>query len=185
MSEVALVIGNLHPGDEEYVLGQMGLDLEDESDVERPAWARYDGRVEEIALLNLATVVFFTNYVFQLQGLTHRERSRSRFKNLPEWENNIWLPTALDFRPRDPLDRGIFIGSALALRDELTEIRRLSDLELGAIPPGYEGMRAGQTLPDSFRLTDDRDCVRWVWRGLWDGADLAVRSVAPMSCFAA
>ncbi len=185
MSEVVLVIGNLHTADEEYVLEQMGFDLEDDSDVEPPAWARYDGRVEEITLLNLATLVFFTNYVLQLQGLTDRKRSRSRFKNLPEWETNVWLPTPLDFRPPDPRDRGIFIGSALDLRDELDEIRRLSDLGLGELPPGYEDMRAGHALPVSFKLAEDRDCIRWVWRGLWDGADLAVRNTAPMSCFAA
>jgi hypothetical protein len=186
---VDLEIGKLFEQDEEHVLEELGYDLDLPED--RPAWARHEGPAERIALLNLASLVFFTDYVARLEGLkdTNHALGRTRFKNLPFRETSIWLPVPLE-HPLDEAspDRPIFIGSALDLLEDLAEIQRRSDLGLGAVPKAYDDMRANfeefAGLP-SFRLDDDRDTIRWVWRGLRDGAELAVRVGAPMCCLAA
>ncbi len=188
MSSIDLEVGKLSEDDEEYVLGELGYDL-DRADT-CPAWTRYEGPTVRIALLNLASLVYFTDYVARLDGFkdTTRALGRTRFRNLPVWEKSIWLPGPLEKRPRDANpDRPVFIASSLELLADLAEIQRRSELALGAVPKAYDDMRADFDAFAgllSFRLEDERDTIRWVWQGLRDGAELAIRSGAPMCCFA-
>jgi len=81
-------------------------------------------------------------------------------------------------------DWPVFLGSCQGLLTDLNEIQRLSDVDLGNTPEGYDKMRAdyGVFFRSGFELSDDRSIVKWVWKGLHEGADLSLRSTAPMLC---
>lgn len=182
MSMVDLAIGTLPPD-----LEEAALEKEERLGVPHMLeWERYAGPTEEIGLLNLASIVFFTDYVASLEGRSQWDGPHeSRFKNLPSWETNIWLPGR--FEASDEVgDDYTFLGSCAALLDELTEIQRTSKLSLGVvIPDRYREMRADfraycrSSLEPSTPVADD-DVIRWIWQGLWDGAEMAVRKRAPM-----
>jgi hypothetical protein len=142
----------------------------------------------QLSLLNLASLVFFTDYVARLEGFKDSSRAlgKIRFKNLPLWETSVWLPTRLNVVPEPRPGYPVFIGSAVTLLEELTEIQRASDLELGGAPEGYDRMRADLSAfySSPFRLADERDIHRWVWRGLRDAAEAAAQMGAPGCCFA-
>lgn len=189
MSSIDLEIGKLSEFDEEHVLEELGYDVE--SADAHPAWSRYERPTVRIALLNLASLVCFTDYVARLDKFKDPARAlgRAHSKNLPVWETSIWLPERLEKRPQDAdSDCPIFIGSSLDLLADLTEIQGRSELALGTVPKAYHDMRADFDAFAgllSFNLEDERDTIRWVWQGLRDGAELAIKSGAPMCCYAA
>lgn len=190
MSMVEVVVGRMPEDLEQHVLEELGFDLDliEDGESTPPEWARYDGPGVQLSLLNLASLVFFTDYVARLEGFKDSSRAlgKMRFKNLPLWETSVWLPTRLNIVPEPRPSYPVFIGSAVTLLEELTEIQRASDLELGGAPEGYDRMRADLSAfcSSPFRLADERDIHRWVWRGLRDGAEAAAQMGAPVCCFA-
>jgi len=190
MSMVEVVVGKLPEDLEQHVLEELGFDLDSIEDGEStpPEWTRYEGPEVRLSLLNLASLVHFTDHVARLEGFKDSGRAlgRMRFKNLPLWETSVWLPTRLNVLPTPRPVSATFIGSAVALLEELGEIQRASDLELGSAPEGNDRMRADSSAfrVTPFRLADDRDIHRWVRRGLWDGAEAAVKLGAPAWLFA-
>jgi hypothetical protein len=184
MSMVDLSIGKLPDELEETALAQ----LEERGLSHLTEWQQYDGATEEINLLNLASVVFFTDYVAELEGHDGWEGSeKSRFKNLPNFREHIWLPARFKASPEGVPGDSTFLGSCPNLLDELAEIQRLSTLSLATVPVAYLDMRKDlrafyrASLTSSSTVPDD-DIIRWIWRGLWEGAELAIRNGAPMLC---
>jgi hypothetical protein len=151
-------------------------------------WTMAAQCVAVIPLLNTASIAAFNRFVAALEGLTDNDAmDRTTFKNLPWWLVSVWLP--IDFDPPRELgsDEGdpVFVGSCQRLVRELEEIKAKSPISMGDAPADYQIMR-----PDQYRkwlvsvsgepLTNE-DTLRWIWRALRDGAELAMRSNAPMT----
>jgi hypothetical protein len=144
-----------------------------------------------LCFLNGASLVAFLEHVGVVEGypdsntaLRAFERGESRFKNMPCWENSIWLP--FDFESAGTLedDPTVFVGSGPALLRELTDLQQRSPLGLGASPNGYERMR--QDIRAFYRdrrplQLDDADIIRWIWRALFDGATIANKSMSALA----
>jgi hypothetical protein len=144
-----------------------------------------------LCFLNGASLVAFLEHVGVVEGypdsntaLRAFERGESRFKNMPCWENSIWLP--FDFESAGTLedDPTVFVGSGPALLRELTDLQQRSPLGLGASPNGYERMR--QNIRAFYRdrrplQLDDADIIRWIWRALFDGATIAHSSTSALA----
>ena len=84
MSMVELIIGKLPDELEEAATAAL-----DELGIARSTeWLRYDGPVQQLSLLNLASVTLFNDHVARLEGFKNSVGAevRSRFKNLPYWE---------------------------------------------------------------------------------------------------
>ena len=98
-------------------------------------------------------------------------------RNLPWWENSLWLP--VDFEDAGTLedDPTFFVGSCQALLRDLDALKVKSPLNLGEAPPAYAEMRADfqkfVRAGDALGLSAD-DCVRWVWKALREAAELAI-----------
>ena len=145
-----------------------------------------DEEVAMLCFLNGASIVEFLEHVGVVEGYPDRdmalrafERGDSRLKNMPCWENSIWLP--FDFEPAGTLadDPTVFVGSGPALLRELTDLQQRSPLGLGASPNGYERMRQDirAFYRDSRELQlDEADTIRWIWRALFDGATIAIEA---------
>lgn len=156
----------------------------------------FEGPEDKTALcfLNGASVMVFLDHIASLEGHADSrsafaafERGDTAFKNVPWWDDAVWLPFDV---PRvgpmkdDPDSFATFVGSATALARELPEIQRRSPLGLGAEPPGYARMRQDITefyKDMNFRLDGDTDIIRWIWLALNDGAELAIHSRAILS----
>ena len=41
-------------------------------------------------------------------------------------------------------------------------------------------MKRRDCLRWDFKLSDDRSLIQWIWKGLYDGAELAIRNSTPM-----
>jgi len=175
-------------------IGRLDQELEDSvaAGLERigvPASADWRRPVHSttISLLNLASVCLFTDYVARLEGFANSAAAlgHTRFQHLPLWQMSIWLPVLFQ-PPREPTisTEGwpVFLGSCQCLLAELAEIQQLSEMELGATPDGYEAMRADYIafVRSGFALRDDRSIIQWIWRGLHDGAELAIRDSVPL-----
>jgi hypothetical protein len=150
------------------------------------AWQFCAPKIAAFNLFNLATIVSFLDYVAKLEGFESSSKAleHTRFRNLPWWEMSIWLP--LPFQPPPDLviqDSGyLFLGSSHGLLTELAEIQRLSDLGLGAIPPGYEHMLADDDVfwQTDFSESSHTTFIQWIWRGLHDAAELSIVKSAPI-----
>jgi hypothetical protein len=61
---------------------------------------------------------------------------------------------------------------------DLAEVQKISDMALGTIPDGYDEMRRDLRawLRSDFELRDERAIIQWVWRGLHEGAEAAIRT---------
>lgn len=149
-------------------------------------WRDFSGPPTHISLLNLASLVFFLDYAARLEGLPNAAAVKQpKLRNIPWWcQINIWLP--LEFRPPGApaleMDgEPILLGSVQGLLADLAEIQKRSDLDLGTIPDGYLTMRSDYRafMRSGFCLKDDRSLVQWIWLGLHDGAQLALRG-APL-----
>lgn len=143
-------------------------------------WRRIPENITTVSLLNLASVGLFLDHVRQLPGF-----SEARFRNLPWWENSIWLPVEFT-PPEEPIIQengwSIFLGSSRRLIAELEDIRGVSPVRLGNRPPGYDMMRSDLKgfYRSEFSLTEDDIILQWVWRGLYDAAEIANREGAPI-----
>ncbi|EEF57730.1 hypothetical protein [Pedosphaera parvula] len=159
--------------------------------VENPPVWQNTQEVATINLLNLPSLCLFLDHVAKIEGFkdSNQALKSTRLKNLPWWETSIWLPLLFDPRPEptvDSLGSRSFLGSCPGLISELEDIQKKSDLDLGVTPPGYEEMRAApeKTQRSGFTLHGDhRAAIQWVWKGLYDGAQLALRNSAPMIGF--
>lgn len=182
MSEANLKVGRLSEKYEKAAAEAMKRLSASDSEL----WRSFAGQPTDISLFNLATVCLFTDHVAKLEGFADSGAAmdRTRFRHLPWWQTSIWLP--VDFQPpQDPaMDIGgwpIFLGSCQALLSELAEVQKISAMNLGAIPEGYAKMRNDYKsfMRSDFTLSDERSLIQWVWRGLHDGAELAM-SGAPL-----
>ena len=148
------------------------------------AWLERPDTIAEISCLNGATVMEFLRHAVQLEGYDDENAGYSagadgklKGKNFPWWDNSLWLP--LDFDDSGGLedDPTFFIGSCQRLIAELEELKRSSPLRLGDVVPEYSDMRADFVKfirsDTELDLAAD-DCVRWIWRALRDGAELAI-----------
>jgi hypothetical protein len=149
-----------------------------------------DEDVATLCFLNGASIVAFLEHVGVVEGypdshtaLRAFERGDSRLKNMPCWENSIWLP--FDFESAGMLedDPTVFVGSGPALLRELTDLQQRSPLGLGASPNRYEQMR--QDIRAFYRdrtalQLDEADTIRWIWRALFDGATIANTSMSAL-----
>jgi hypothetical protein len=151
------------------------------------AWRLTTAPIATISLLNLASVCLFLDHVARLDGFTDSATAleHTRFRHLPWWQTSIWLPIIFE-PPREPaMESGgwpVFLGNCQGLLADLCQVQRLSDARLGSTPDGYEQMRADYRafLRSGFELNDERTVLQWVWRGLQDGAEIAVSNSAPL-----
>lgn len=153
------------------------------------AWMTCPEEVAVISLMNVSSVSFFNQFAARLEGLTgHDAMDRSQFKNLPWWLDSVWLP--LDINPPIVSNTGdpVFVGSVAGLKSDLLKIQRMvPDLMLGTVPTEYEAMRRDYRAwwksvlesHDDTACSDD-DTVRWIWRALYDGAEIAEKNDAPV-----
>ena len=126
----------------------------------------------------------FLRHTVQLEGFADENAGfaagadgKLKGKNFPWWDNALWLP--LEFGDPGALDDDptFFVGSCQTLIAELDELKRTSPLRLGEVVPAYSDMRADFlkfVRSDTELDLRTEDCVRWVWRALRDGAELAV-----------
>jgi len=93
-----------------------------------------------ICCLNGASVVAFLRHVVRCEGHSDEfagfaagESGVSKYKNMPWWDNSVWLPAEVGpGNLKD--DPTVFIGSCVALLRELHELQEVSPLLLGAAP---------------------------------------------------
>ncbi len=159
-------------------LASRGLEVGLEMWLERP------DTVATLSCLNGATVMEFLRHAVLLEGYSDENAGfaagsdgKLKGKNFPWWDNSLWLP--LEFNDPGGLDDDptFFIGSCQRLIAELDEMRRASPLRLGEVVSGYSDMRADflKFVRSDTRLDlSTEDCVRWIWRALRDGAELAI-----------
>lgn len=181
ISEVLLTVGRLPA----YLEPGVAVALATLGAGHSATWRLCPERVAEISLLNLASVCSFLDYVAGSEGFRDSGEGMegTRFRNLPWWEESVWLPVAIDPppEPHDPSEP-LFVGSSPGLLAELASIRTMSRLDLGAIPDGYLEMRNDFKAfsRSSFELAGRDAVIRRVWRGLNDAAEIAVRNAAPL-----
>jgi hypothetical protein len=136
---------------------------------------------------NSAWIIEFLRHVVRCEGYSDEragiaagENGNSKYRNLPWWDDSVWLPIELEPATLE-VDAPFFLGSCTALLRELHDLQKTSQIQLGSAPQGYEEMRADIRKfyrsfhsGGTFQLTD-ADCVRWVWLALRDGAELAIK----------
>jgi hypothetical protein len=156
-------------------LAGLSVDLEE--------WLAADDSAATISCLNSASVVAFLRHVVRCEGHSDEltaagESGKSKFRNMPWWDNSIWLPVELEHPGNLKDDATVFVGSCMALLRELRELQEVSQLQLGVPPEGYEEMRADIRIfyrSNAALQLVDADCVRWVWLALRDGAEMAIK----------
>jgi hypothetical protein len=146
-------------------------------------WLERPDTIAEISCLNGATVMEFLRHAVQLEGYADEDAGfaagaygKLKGKNFPWWDNSLWLPLEFD-DPGRLDDDATFVGSCQTLIAELDELKRISPLQLGDVVSEYSDMRADfLKFVRSDTVLDLRaeDCVRWIWRALRDGAELAI-----------
>ena len=146
---------------------------------EHRLWTECPEQIAYIDLLNLASVGLFLEHVAKIEGFTDTNVAldQTRFRQLPWWDFSIWLP--ISFAPPTLLDDGgfpIFLGSCHALLADLEEVNKLSSLQLGKAPRGYDAMRADikKFYRSSFELDDEASIIQWIWKAIYDGAQIAI-----------
>jgi hypothetical protein len=122
-------------------------------------------------------------YADENAGLAAGADGKLKWKNLPWWDNSLWLPR--EFGNPGGLDDvpTFFIGSCQGLVAELDELKRISALRLGEVPTAYSDMRKDflQFVRSDRELDlSAEDGIRWVWRALREGAELAIAQDAAL-----
>jgi len=142
-------------------------------------WRTCADNIARIDIFNLASVNVFLEHASEIE-----KRSRIKLRNLPTHVYDVWLP--FDFEPTaqpeiSDGDWPVPLLSSTRLLVELDEIQRLSDLNFGKVPSGYELMRSD---PNEFYKSeislDGNTVIQWVWKGLWDAAELSIQNSAPV-----
>jgi hypothetical protein len=159
-------------------------------EIELSTWLRRPDTIAEISCLNGATVVEFLRHAVRLEGYADENAGlaagadgKLKWKNLPWWDNSLWLPR--EFGNPGGLDDvpTFFIGSCQGLVAELDELKRISALRLGEVPTAYSDMRKDflQFVRSDRELDlSAEDGIRWVWRALREGAELAIAQDAAL-----
>lgn len=138
-------------------------------------------------IYNLATLNVFHEHIFLLDGLPNVGESiaRTRFRHLPFHVFDVWLPA--DFQPTpDPEIRDgewqVPLLSCQGLLRDLELIKHSSDVGLGSTPEGYDLMRESprEFYRSKISLKDKNTMIQWIWRGLYDAAQLAVDQSVPL-----
>jgi hypothetical protein len=135
--------------------------------------------------LNAASFVLFLDHVSTLDGHADSQiafeafrQGDSKFRNMPWWDDSIWLPFEFTDVGTIEGDFPTFVGCCPALLRELEAIKSLSQLGLGNKPSGYDEMR--EDISAFYRSAhtplDEADTIRWIWRALYDGAEIAMTS---------
>jgi hypothetical protein len=147
-------------------------------------WLERPDTIAEISCLNGASVMEFLRHAVQLEGYADEtagfaagEDGKLKAKNFPWWDNSLWLPLEFDESGRLDDDESFFVGSCQSLIAELEELKRTSPLQLGEVVSHYSDMRTDFpkfVRSDAKLDLSTEDCVRWVWRALRDGAELAM-----------
>lgn len=194
MSEYLLLIGKIENRSLEKVciqhLAKQGLVEENifrASTGENLNWTAVESNIDELCLMNLASIGLFLDHAARLEGFSDSTEAlfKTQFKHLPWYMESIWLPIPFD-APAIPSDEerdyDMFIGSCWSLYDNLKKIREKSNLGLGETPQGYKFMRENyvEFSKSDFELNDDKSVIQWVWKGLWDGVTAAMKHNAPM-----
>jgi hypothetical protein len=154
-------------------------------------WQRYTDQAEVISLLNMASVNPFNAFAAGLEGTTgYDAMDRTRLKNLPWWLDAVWLPVEINPPAISISGDPVFVGSVQRLKTELEDIQRLAGtLNLGTAPDEYVRMRksydawwrdVNEAEPED--LSED-DTLRWIWRALYDGIEMATAKNIPMFWF--
>ena len=153
-------------------------------------WLERPDTIATISCLNAATVVEFLRHAVQLEGYADESAGlaagadgKLNGKNFPWWDNSLWLPLNFDDPGGTQGFPPFFIGSCQQLITELDELKQISSLVFREIVPGYSGMRADflKFVRSNTELgLSTEDCVRWIWRALRDGADLAIAQNAAL-----
>jgi hypothetical protein len=154
------------------------------------AWLERPETISTIACLNGAAVMEFLRHAVLLEGYADEgagfaagASGKLKWKNLPWWDNSLWLPLAFDDPGGLDDDPTFFVGSCQSLIAELDELKRISPLQLGDVVTEYSEMRADflKFIRSNIELDlRTEDCVRWIWRALHDGAEMAVAQNAAL-----
>ena len=149
------------------------------------AWERAPKEVAYVDALNLASIVLFLKHTAELEGVAVKGTGEnSRWRHLPYWIYSHWLPVrTAEARVVEGLEAApLFFGSAYALLDDLAAIAALSPLKLGTTPPYFELMLADPR--EFYDLTlapfEDQTTIQWIWRALFEGAQLSIKHNAPL-----
>jgi len=153
-------------------------------------WLERPDTIAAISCLNGADVMEFLRHAAQLEGYTDEdtgfaagECGKLNGKNFPWWDNSLWLPLEFDNPGGLDDDPTIFVGSCQRLIAELDELKRTSPLQLGDVVTEYFDMRADFlkfVRSNTELVLRTEDCVRWIWRALRDGAELAIAQNAAL-----
>jgi hypothetical protein len=153
-------------------------------EVELAPWLESPDTIAELSCFNGASIMEFLRHAVHLEGFADENEGfaagadgKLSNKNFPWWDNSLWLP--LGFNDPGGLDDDptFFIGSCQSLLAELNELKQASPLQLGEVVAGYSDMRSDFVKfvrsDHELNLTTE-DCVRWIWRALRDGVELAI-----------
>lgn len=153
-------------------------------EVELATWLECPDTIATVSCLNGATVVEFLRHAVQLEGYSDENAGfaagadgKLKWKNFPWWDNSLWLPLEFDNPGGLDDDPTFFVGSCQRLIAELDELKQTSPLQLGDVVSEYSEMRAD--FPKVVRSNTELDLrteesIRWIWRALRDGAELAI-----------
>jgi len=153
-------------------------------------WLERPDTIARISCLNGAAVVEFLRHAVQLEGYVDEDAGfaagacgKLKGKNFPWWDNSLWLPLGFDDPGGLDDDPTFFVGSCQSLIAELDELKRTSPLQLGDVVTEYSDMRTDflKWVRSNIDLDlQTQDCVRWIWRALRDGAELAIAQNAAL-----
>jgi hypothetical protein len=153
-------------------------------------WFNNPNEIDAISCLNGATVMEFLRHTVHLAGYSDEDDGyaagadgKLKERNFPWWDNSLWLPIAFDDPSGLSDDPTFFIGSCQRLIVELDEMKRISPLQLGEVVSNYFVMR--DDLQKFMRSNQElnlksEDCVRWVWKALREGAEVAISKNAAL-----
>jgi hypothetical protein len=153
-------------------------------------WLEAPDTIATISCLNGAAVMEFLRHAAQSEGYADEDAGlaegafgRLKAKNLPWWDNSLWLPLRFDDSGALDDDPTFFVGSCQKLIVELDELKRTSPLQLGDVVFEYSEMRADfvkfvRSNTELDLRTEER--IRWIWRALRDGAELAIAQSAAL-----
>lgn len=183
-----LIVGNIRS--EHYInsafkfLSSLGS-VQNEKDL---TWKDCPDEIAYIDCLNLASIELFLDNIMKLEDLTsiNDAPNNTKYKHLPWWMECVWLPVEFEL-PKNPVFKKdkypVFIGSSYGLKGDLEDVQKaLPNLNLGAKPESYEFMmRDPQAFYKSdFELNSEPEVIRWIWRALYDGANISIRENAPL-----
>ena len=171
LGEIAVYISSLYPPQSmELLVGRLvpPFDEAAASALERrglryaPEWHTCAENIARIDIYNLASVNEFLEYATHLEGLLDGASriQENKFKQLPWYVYDVWLPLDFEPTPQPEISDGhwpVPLLSSYRLLTELDEIQRLSDLDLGKEPSGYEVMR---TIRKSFTGRVSRSTIQ-------------------------